>query len=383
MARRLAPPKRKRLRSGFTTGTAAAAAVKGALRLLLENQPPEDVYIAFLSEGGVTIPIERIARLADNKALCTVIKDAGDDPDVTHRAEIGAEVELSAAAGPPGQLGSLRIDGGEGVGTVTKPGLEMPPGSPAINSGPQRMIRAAVESLVAAHDSGYDVHVKIFVPRGRALARKTLNARLGITGGISLLGTTGIVRPMSHAAYTATIHSALSVAASSGAGTAVLTTGRRSERFAQAVFADLAEECFVQIGDYFRYALETAAAQGIASVVITVFFGKALKMAQGIPHTHAAKAALVLDRLALWTRTLTGDNRLAEDVRQANTARQAFAILGAHAPGVIAAVGDRIVHAASDFAGNNIAVRSIIFDYDGRVAHDSKPQERGRGNDRT
>ncbi len=368
----MAPQKRKKLRSGFTTGTAAAAAVKGALRLLLENKPPDEVYIAFLSEGGVSIPIERIARLADNKALCTVIKDAGDDPDVTHKAEIGAEVELSAVAGPTGQPGALRIDGGEGVGTVTKPGLEVPPGSAAINPGPQRMIRAAVETMLAAHASRFDVHVTIFVPRGRVLARKTLNARLGITGGISILGTTGIVRPMSHAAYTATIHAALSVAASSGAGTAVLTTGRRSERFAQAVFADLAEECFVQIGDYFRYALETAAAQGFASVVITVFFGKALKMAQGIPHTHAAKAALVLDQLALWTRALTGNGRLAEEVRKANTARQAFAILGEHSPRVIAAVGDRVVRAASDFAQNKTAVRSIIFDYDGRVAYDSK-----------
>ncbi len=367
----MAPHKKKRLRSGFTTGAAAAAAVKGALRLLVENRPPETVHIDFLTAGGVTIPLKRIERLAGNRARCTVIKDAGDDPDVTHRAEIGAEVELKARARAPGEAGALRIEGGAGVGTITKPGLEMPPGSPAINPGPRRMIRAAVDAVLAGRRPGFDVHVRLFVPEGEALARKTLNARLGIIGGISILGTTGIVRPMSHAAYTATIRSALSVAASSGAGTAVLTTGRRSERFAQAVFTDLAEESFVQIGDYFRFAMETAAELSLESVSMTVFFGKALKMAQGIPHTHAAKAALVLDRLASWTRAATGDDGLAQDVRDANTARQAFAILGRRAPAVVGVVGAKIVGAASAFAGRRMAVRSIIFDYDGRVVYDS------------
>ena len=178
------------------------------------------------------------------------------------------------------------------------------------------MIRAAVDAVLAGRRHGFDVRVRIFVPRGEALARQTLNARLGITGGISILGTTGIVRPMSHAAFTATIRSALSVAASSDASTAVLATGRRSERFAQAVLADLAEESFVQIGDYFRFAMETVAALAFESVIIAVFFGKALKMAQGIAHTHAAQAPLVLDRLAGWTRAATGDDRLAQVVFQ-------------------------------------------------------------------
>jgi cobalt-precorrin-5B (C1)-methyltransferase len=219
------------------------------------------------------------------------------------------------------------------------------------------------------------VHVRVFVPRGEALARKTLNARLGILGGISILGTTGIVRPMSHAAYTATIHSALSVAAAAGTGTVVLTTGRRSERFAQDLFPRLPEEGFVQIGDYFQFALQTAAALTFSSAIVTVFFGKALKMAQGIPHTHAARAALVLDRLANWTRDATGDDGLAEAVRQANTARQAFEMLTARSPGVLPTVGDRIVDAAEAFADHRLAVRSIILDYDGHVVCDSAARE--------
>lgn len=366
----------KKLRSGFTTGTAAAAAVKGALRLLLENKPPQTVYIAFLTEGGVTVPLKRIARLDGNKAVCTVIKDAGDDPDVTHRAEVGAEVELTLRPDHPQGPGGLQIDGGQGVGIVTKPGLEVPPGSPAINPGPRRMIEAAVDAVLAERRREFDVGVTIFVPRGEVLARKTLNARLGIIGGISILGTTGIVRPMSHAAYTATIQSALAVAAATGSQGVVLTTGRRSERFAQGVFADFPDERFIQIGDYFQFAMQTASARGFSSLIITVFFGKALKMAQGMPHTHAARAALVLDRLAAWTQKRTGDTRLAHTVRSANTARQAFEILKNQAPDVIADVGGRIVSAASGFAGQGLVVRSIIFDYDGQIAFDSAQADR-------
>ena len=372
----MALPKKK-LRSGFTTGTAAAAAVKGALRLLTENRAPKAVYIAFLSEGGVTIPLERVERLSKTKAICTVIKDAGDDPDITHRAEIGAEVELSMrAASAEGPVG-LQIEGGEGVGTVTKPGLEMPPGAPAINPGPRRMIRAAVNDVLAGRRRAFKVRARIFVPRGEILARKTLNARLGIIGGISILGTTGIVRPMSHAAYTATIRSALSVAAASGSRTAVLTTGRRSERFAQAALPDLAAESFVQIGDYFRFAIEAAAALRTRSVIIAVFFGKALKMAQGIPHTHAAKAALVLEQLAEWTQAATGDASLTLDIRDANTARQAFELLKDRAPFMFGTVARRIVRSAARFAKNPMAVRCILFDYDGRIAcnSDASPRE--------
>ncbi|MDJ0722093.1 MAG: cobalt-precorrin-5B (C(1))-methyltransferase CbiD [Desulfobacterales bacterium] len=366
----MAASKRK-LRSGFTTGTAAAAAVKGALSLLTNNRAPEAVHIAFLSEGGVTIPLERIERVSPTKAVCTVIKDAGDDPDITHRAEIGAEVELSVRAPFSGGQAELHIEGGEGVGTVTKPGLEIPPGAPAINPGPRRMIREAVDAVLAEKRRAFNVRVRIFVPRGEILARKTLNARLGIVGGISILGTTGIVRPMSHAAYTATIQSALSVAAASGSNTAVLTTGRRSERFAQATLPELAAESFVQIGDYFRFAIETAAAMHLANAVIAVFFGKALKMAQGIPHTHAAKAALALEHLAKWTRAETGDRLLARDIIGANTARQAFYMLKERSPSMVETVARRIVRSAAQFAKEPMAVRCILFDYDGRIAADS------------
>lgn len=363
----------KRLRSGFTTGTAAAAAAKAALLALLREEIPQTVRIDFLSEGSVVIPVHRLDRLSRNVARATVIKDAGDDPDVTHRAEIGATVTVTSTAILPGSDAVVLIRGGKGVGRVTKPGLEVPPGEPAINSGPRRMIQTAVRQALGSHAPPMTIDVEVFVPDGAQLARKTLNARLGIVGGISILGTTGIVKPLSHDAYTATIRSALSVAKASGRDPVVMTTGRRSERHSQNRFPDLAEEQFVQIGDYFQFALTTAAEMAFKRVILAVFFGKAVKMSMGVPHTHAARSTLLLDRLADWTEELTGQIQLAAAVRKANTARHAFDLLGDGHPAIIARVGQGIVTHATAFAGEKLMVRSMIFDYQGAIVYDSEP----------
>jgi cobalt-precorrin-5B (C1)-methyltransferase len=361
---------KKNLRCGFTTGTAAAAATKAALQCILRPHPPETVRIDFLTEGSIDIPVHRVERLSDTAARATVIKDAGDDPDVTHRAEIGATVVVREADRPLEEVPRVIIRGGKGVGRITKPGLELPPGKPAINSGPRRMIRRAVRQVMDAESLPLTVEVEIFVPQGEALARKTLNARLGILGGISILGTTGIVRPMSHAAYTATIRSALSVARASGRDRVAMTTGRRSERHAQQVLSGWTDDQFIQIGDYFQVALATAGEMRFEQVVVAVFFGKAVKMAIGVPHTHAARSSMALDELADWTATLTGRPQLAERVRDANTARQAFELLNAF-PAVIARVGQGIVAQAETFANHRLEVRNLIFDYQGGLVFDS------------
>jgi cobalt-precorrin-5B (C1)-methyltransferase len=233
------------------------------------------------------------------------------------------------------------------------------------------MIRRAVRQALGALAATASVEVEIFVPQGEQLARKTLNARLGIVGGLSILGTTGIVKPMSHEAYTATIRSALSVARAAKRDAVALTTGRRSERYLQAHLTDWAAEQFVQIGDNFQFAMAAAAEMGFPRVLLGVFFGKAVKMAMGIPHTHAARSELLLDRLADWTGALTGCRDLAEAVRQANTARQAFDLLAEGHPQVVAKVGEEIVRHAAAFADGKPAVRSLIFDYQGRIAFDS------------
>jgi cobalt-precorrin-5B (C1)-methyltransferase len=162
------------------------------------------------------------------------------------------------------------------------------------------------------------------------------------------------------------------VARASGIKKVVLTTGRRSERFAQHLWPQLAEEAFVQIGDFFKMSLEVASRKGFEQATLAVFFGKALKMAQGVPHTHAAKASLTLDRLADWALNITGNRELAHHILAANTARHAFDIIGQDYPAVISHVGKQIVKSAQGFAGKGIGIQSIIFDYTGKVVFDSE-----------
>ncbi len=357
------------LRSGFTTGAAAAAAAKAALQLLLTGQVPTEVEIIFLTGEATRIAVHQCRLVAPRKARCTVIKDAGDDPDITHGAEIGAQVTLETRSG----VDPIRITGGTGVGVVTKPGLEIPPGHAAITPGPVTMITNSINTLLDRHPTGAGIHIEVFVPEGERLAQKTLNARLGIIGGLSILGTTGIVHPMSHEAYVATIEKAMDVARAIGLTHLVLTTGRRSERFAQGRWPELAVEAFIQIGDFFEAAMAAAAARGFSSTTLAVFFGKAVKMAQNIPHTHAAKSELTLKTLARWTLEQTGNPDLADTIGRANTARHAFDPLKEKAAAVIAHVAGEAQRCAVGFSANKVRVRCVIFDYEGSTAVDTQP----------
>jgi cobalt-precorrin-5B (C1)-methyltransferase len=352
--------------SGFTTGTAAAAATRAALKLLLAGRPAERVNVVLPGGGSLKISVHVCRYLAEHVAEASVIKDAGDDPDITHGAEIGARVTWH----PGGSRRQVEIRGGPGVGTVTKPGLETPVGQAAITAGPRGMITQAAVACMAAHGACGTVETEIFVPKGVELARHTLNARLGIVGGLSILGTTGIVRPLSHAAYVATIAAALSVARAAGLDEVVLTTGRRSERLAQARWPGRPVEAFVQIGDYFAESMGLAAERGFERVILAVFFGKAVKMAQGIGHTHARSAELTLGRLAEWSLSISGDEHLTRAVATANTARQAFGLIQARCPAVIHKVGREMVRAAVDFGRCRVAVAGVIFGFDGEVHFD-------------
>lgn len=329
--------------------------------MLKEAEPPAAVRLPLLNGMEITVPVHTCKK-TDTGAVCTVIKDAGDDPDITHRAEIGVRLHIHGDG-----AGDIMIRGGIGVGRVTKPGLEVPPGEAAINPGPRQMIREAVEAVLGSDADRPSVTVEVFVPEGERLALKTLNHRLGIIGGISILGTTGLVRPMSHDAYIATIQSSLAVARAAGLETAVFTTGRRSEKHAQSLWPELPEEAFIQIGDFFRDALAGAVEKGFAEIRLAVFFGKAVKMAQGVPHTHAAKSAMTLNRLADWTEKITGDAALARQVRTANTARHAFDLLYPAHPGLVAFVGRRMTEAAEKF-GPGLRISGIIFSFDGTIA---------------
>ena len=355
------------LKKGFTTGAAAAAAVKAAL-ISFFSEPPRSVDLLFLTGERKPIEIKVVRKLSDHEIQALVVKDAGDDPDITHKAEIGARVRLSESASLV-----IAIRGGKGVGRVTKPGLELPVGEPAINPGPRTMIQNSVMEVFRQFEiQAKQVDIEIFVPEGEALALKTLNPRLGILGGISILGTTGIVTPMSHEAYIATIRSGISVAAAGGSDTLVFTTGRRSERFAMEKFNEFKNESFIQTGDFFKAALELAAAHTrIKAAIYVVFFGKALKMALGYEHTHAAKSELTLQNLAQWAYETTGSRDLEKQIAEANTARHAFSFIYPGYPDLLARVGQKALAAARSFSKEKPGIRIIILDFNGNPAFDS------------
>jgi cobalt-precorrin-5B (C1)-methyltransferase len=356
--------KHRKLRSGFTTGTAAAAAAKGAMIRLIEKRSPEGVLVELLNGETWRIPINSIVEDGSGEVECTVVKDAGDDPDVTNHAVIGARVVLLEQ----NQNMTVEILGGEGVGRVTKPGLELPPGEPAINSGPRKMIENSVKHVLKKNMINHAVRVEIFVPEGERLAQKTLNGRLGIVGGISILGTTCVVRPMSHEAYTATINSALSVARAAGVKELVLSTGRRSERCAQGFLLDISPEGFIQIGDFFSESLRMVVKFGFKKVYVAAFFGKAIKMAQGAECTHAAKTRLSLQSLAAWGLEEGCGKEFAKKLATANTAREAFENILRDFPRLIPGVGDRLMRSALMHSEYQLDVNGLIFDYQEHVA---------------
>ena len=357
------PRPRQTLRVGFSTGSAAAAAAQGALRELLNLPCSAAVEVSLPGGGSLTIPLLSHGRHG-SRGEALVVKDAGDDPDATHGAEIGARVWFSEA----GSRETLILRGGEGVGRVTKPGLSVAVGEPAINPVPRRML---LNNLATVWQESGAAHprrlaVEIFVPRGEEIARHTLNPRLGILGGISILGTTGLVRPFSHDAYRATIAAALKVARAVGLKSAVLTTGGKSEEYLRGVIPRLPEEAFVQMGDYVRFALKAAAGLGFTHLTVGAFFGKAVKIAQGFGHTHASRGLANFRELARWIREITGNPLLAQAVARANTAREVLEILPAtQSQAVIGEVGSRMLTALRQHAGPGLGLAVVILDFDG------------------
>jgi cobalt-precorrin-5B (C1)-methyltransferase len=314
----------RRLRSGYTTGACAAAATKAAVLLLLGRPRPESVEIPFPdgSRHGFAV---HYCEVKSGQAWASVIKDAGDDPDVTNGAEIAASVSFlpegeSLADGVRLEQTGIFLCGGAGVGRVTKPGLAVKPGEPAINPVPRRMIlAAALEALGTV--AGKPLQVEISVAKGEELAEKTLNNRLGIVGGLSILGTTGIVHPVSAEAWTATIEASLSVAKEAGLTEVVLSTGRTSEKGAQTMLA-LQEEAYAMMGDYLEFSLLAAARRGFATIHLTGMWAKIMKAALEIPQTHVRHGALeVTEGLALLVR-LGADSSLLASLKEVNTARE-------------------------------------------------------------
>ncbi|MBU4151729.1 MAG: cobalt-precorrin-5B (C(1))-methyltransferase CbiD [Proteobacteria bacterium] len=313
----------KRLRSGFTTGACAAAAAKAACLIMLSNDQVDTVEIPFPEGQRHSFAIINGHRHNKREAQASVIKDAGDDPDVTNGAEITAHVTLAESAEKDPL--SLRFVAGEGIGIVTKPGLTIAVGEAAITPVPRQMITAAIaEALVEKESLGpITATVTIIIPKGRELAEKTLNHRLGIVGGLSVLGTTGIVRPVSAEAWTATIEASMAVARETGCREIVLSTGRTSEKGVQA-FLNLPVESFAMMGDYLHFSLTAAARNGFTRIHLAGMWAKILKAAMAIPQTHVRHGALEVEAAAKFIGRLSDSQPLCHSLAQANTAREIY-----------------------------------------------------------
>lgn len=385
-----------RLREGFTTGSAAAGAALAAWQLVSCGQAPDRVrvplppLVAAVPRGWLELevaltapgPAPELAEAwrrqdgsadappphAGHSAHAVIIKDGGDDPDATNGARITATVVMNdstastAAHAPPlPHAPTLRIAGGPGVGRVTLPGLPVPVGKAAINPVPQAQLRATLQQGQPLPP----LTVYLSVPDGEALARHTLNPRLGIVGGISILGTHGIVRPFSHAAWKATIEQGLSVARATGCQAVGCSTGRRSETLLMAQCPTLPPQAFVQVGDYAAFTLKAAERMGFREVIWGCFFGKLLKLAQGCGYTHARDTTLDL-------RTLAGFARrsglcCADAVAVCTTAAQALEFLLAEPGGqrVLAQMAAQALEVMRTMTACRIQLH--LFHMDGRL----------------
>ena len=367
------------LRYGWTTGACATAAAKAAYQALLTGEFPDPVEVT-LPRGQH--PAFALATTAEGEGSATagVVKDAGDDPDVTHGALILATVRRAA----PGSGVSFRA--GEGVGTVTRPGLPIPPGEPAINPVPRKMLREAIEEVAAAHGDSGDVEVEIAIPGGEALAAKTMNGRLGIVGGLSILGTTGIVVPYSCSSWIQAIRSGIDVARAAGVTQIAGATGATSEAAIKKLH-DLPEIALIDMGDFVGGMLKYLRTHPVPRVTVAGGVGKMAKLAQGLLDLHSRRGSVDLAVLAKLAEQAGGSPELGARILGSNTAAEAFS----HAEAEGVPLGHAVAHAgwetaAAVVAGRPVEIEIAVFDRDGRLvghapfapAHANPPLKRRR-----
>lgn len=347
------------MRTGFTTGACATAAAVAATQALLTQVPVLEVTIHLPAGQDATFAMHRCELTADS-CTCCVIKDGGDDPDVTSGAEICATVRRSNQPG-------LALTGGIGVGTVTRPGLGLEVGGPAINPVPRHMITEHVTAIARSALTSSGLVVEISVPEGERIARKTLNGRLGIIGGISILGTTGIVHPWSTAAWRASVEQAVDVAVANGQSHIVLTTGGRSEKFAMALLG-LPEVAYVEMGIFTGHALKRCVARGVRRVTLGGMVGKYAKLAQGHFQTHVAGNQVDTRFLADLAVDCGASAALAEEIRSANTARHVQElVLSAGLPGFLQRLTQLVADRSSAYVKSKLEVQAVLFDFDSTV----------------
>jgi cobalt-precorrin-5B (C1)-methyltransferase len=350
--------KGERLRTGWTTGTCAAAAAKAAAKALVSGEPQARVDVKLPKKGAerrVEFEVER-CELGGSWTEAVIVKDAGDDPDVTDGAHLTARVSWREEPG-------FELDRGEGVGLVTRPGLGLPVGGPAINDTPRRMISYSVREALDPDERG--VRVVISVPGGEKMAEKTTNARLGIVGGVSILGTTGIVRPFSTAAWAASVVQAVNVMGAQGHKTFVLSTGGLTEKAAMRLLPDLEEVNFVEVGDFTGQAIKRAVENGLEHCFFVGMVGKISKLAAGVMMTHWTRSKVDNDLLAEITEKAGGSTGLVEEVENANTARHAYELWrSANLGGAADLLCKQAAENLAEYAEGKLEVYVILVDFD-------------------
>ena len=354
------------LRTGYTTGTTATAATKGALYALITRKPVEKVTVSLPKGGTATLSIAWIKKSENNgdKVTCAVIKDGGDDPDATDGAEICSTVSFNNNNKNAGQI---NIEGGKGVGRVTKPGLGLEIGKAAINPTPMKMLEQAVRQVASDQLKNQGVNIVISVPKGEEIAKKTDNPRLGIVGGISILGTTGLVLPYSTASFAASIRQGLDVAIAMGDDTVVLTTGGRSEDFAKALF-NLPDHCFVQMGDFAGYSIKQCISKKLKKAIIAGFIGKLTKMAMGVKQTHVAGSHVDMEFMARLAAECEAPPNVVQEITSANTARHVSEIIKKNKiAGYYDLVCKKVYEHMHEHAKGELQIEVILFEFDGMV----------------
>jgi len=348
-------PQKRRWRKGYTTGSCAAAAAKGATALLLTKENLDKISIYTPSGVMLNLGVHDCI-VGNHTASCSVIKDAGDDPDITDGIKVFAQASLAEAPG-------ITITTGEGVGTVTKPGLAVAVGEPAINPVPRRMIEEAVRSVITA-DQG--INIKVWVPGGEQVAARTLNPQLGIKGGISLLGTTGIVEPMSEEAFKNSLVPQIKVALAQGEDTIVLTPGRIGQKHAHAL--GIPEQAVVQMSNFVGYMLDQSVVSGVRRIVLCGHLGKLAKVAAGIFHTHSKMADARLEAIIVEAALSGVRQEVLETLAQCVTAEAAIPVLKEHdlAP-VLYKLAGRISARAQQRIHGKLEVGSILLSLKGEV----------------
>ena len=359
------PVGRKRsLRTGYTTGTCAAAATKAALSALVSGNKLPKVNVSLPKDKHIVIDIAWIKFVDERSVTASVIKDGGDDPDVTNGAEIWSTVSLLESSN------KIMIDGGIGVGRVTKPGLGLEIGKAAINPTPLKMINQAIEEILEKQQKNrYGLSILISVPKGEEIAKRTDNPRLGIIGGISILGTTGIVIPYSTASFAASIRQSIDVSIAMGSDSVILTTGGRSEDFARSIFGNsVADHAYIQIGDFIGFSIKQCAIKKIKKAYVIGFIGKLTKMAMGVKQTHVKGSNVDMNFLATLANRCGANNELVKKIKLANTARHVGELIDQSGLSMFYDVlCEEVYNHLSKDSPSDLHIKIILLDFTGKV----------------